>query len=122
MKLTNETAALDHIIPISKGGHPTDARNGQFVHEVVNKMKGTLELEELLFWVQKIGSTISEWGLSPTAPETVADLACDECGNDSIEDDCGKVLIGANSIGVYTGEKILCVSCRQKANGKWKWA
>jgi hypothetical protein len=50
VELAPETAALDHVIPVSKGGHPTDARNGGFMHAVVNKMKGSMDLDEFMQW------------------------------------------------------------------------
>jgi hypothetical protein len=54
LELTPETAALDHIIPVSKGGHPTDARNGGFIHDAVNKMKGSMDLDEFMAWCRRI--------------------------------------------------------------------
>lgn len=54
VNLTPETAALDHIIPVSKGGHPTDARNGGFLHSVVNKMKGSMDLDEFMQWCGRV--------------------------------------------------------------------
>lgn len=54
VNLTPETAELDHIIPISKGGHPIDARNVGFLDTVVNKMKGSMELSEFIQWCKMI--------------------------------------------------------------------
>ena len=52
--LTPETASLDHIIPVANGGHPTDARNGHFVHRAINQMKGIMSVEELIGWAKAI--------------------------------------------------------------------
>lgn len=57
--MTPDTAALDHVIPVSQGGHPTDARNGGFLHEVVNKMKGSMELAEFVDWCRKVTAPAS---------------------------------------------------------------
>lgn len=53
-QLTPDTTSLDHIIPVSRDGHPTDARNGQFLHREVNRMKGTLEMGEFIEWCRLI--------------------------------------------------------------------
>ena len=57
VKLTPETAELDHVIPISQGGHPTDARNGGFLHSIVNRMKGVLTLDEFMHWCKAVSSS-----------------------------------------------------------------
>ena len=46
-KLTPETASLDHIIPLSRGGQH-DIRNLQVLEHQVNTAKGTLTMEEFL--------------------------------------------------------------------------
>lgn len=48
--LTPETAVLDHIVPISKGGGALDENNWQIVHMEVNRIKGVLTMDELLEW------------------------------------------------------------------------
>ena len=35
------SASVDHIIPISKGGHPSDPQNLQLTHLICNQMKST---------------------------------------------------------------------------------
>lgn len=46
-ELTPHTAALDHRMPVSRGGEHTIA-NAQVLHEVVNRAKGTLTNEEFI--------------------------------------------------------------------------
>lgn len=48
LPLTEETMQLDHIIPTSRDGHPTDARNGAWTHSALNKMKGTMSTEDFI--------------------------------------------------------------------------
>lgn len=54
LELTPDTSTLDHIIPVSKGGHPTDARNGGFLHATVNKMKGSMSVDEFVEWCTRV--------------------------------------------------------------------
>lgn len=35
------SATIDHIIPIAKGGHPSDMSNLQLAHRACNRQKGT---------------------------------------------------------------------------------
>ena len=35
------SASIDHIIPIAKGGHPSDLSNLQLAHRACNREKGT---------------------------------------------------------------------------------
>lgn len=35
------SASVDHIIPIAKGGHPSDLSNLQLAHRACNRAKGT---------------------------------------------------------------------------------
>jgi 5-methylcytosine-specific restriction endonuclease McrA len=35
------SATIDHIIPIAKGGHPSDMSNLQLAHRACNRLKGT---------------------------------------------------------------------------------
>ncbi len=35
------SASIDHIIPIAKGGHPSDLSNLQLAHRACNRQKGT---------------------------------------------------------------------------------
>lgn len=37
---------VDHIIPINKGGHPSDINNLQLAHRICNRMKSDKLLEE----------------------------------------------------------------------------
>lgn len=46
-QLTPATAALDHVLPISRGGKHM-IRNAQMLDKVVNKAKGTLTNEEFI--------------------------------------------------------------------------
>lgn len=46
-KLTPDAAALDHIVPISRGGEHC-ARNAQVLHDAVNRAKGTLTNEDFI--------------------------------------------------------------------------
>ena len=54
IKLTPETASLDHVVPVSEefNGHTMD--NVVWVHTCVNIMKGTLSLEEFIQWCKQI--------------------------------------------------------------------
>ncbi|MCC7409317.1 MAG: hypothetical protein IT442_14725, partial [Phycisphaeraceae bacterium] len=45
--LTPETAALDHIIPVSRGGEHRIS-NAQVLTKIVNRAKGTLTNEEFI--------------------------------------------------------------------------
>jgi 5-methylcytosine-specific restriction endonuclease McrA len=53
--LTTETIAVDHIIPLSKGGK-NDYENIQIVHATVNRMKGTLSQDEFITWCKRIAA------------------------------------------------------------------
>lgn len=46
--LTPETASLDHITPVSRGGELKAIANVQIVHTVINRMKGTMTNEEFI--------------------------------------------------------------------------
>lgn len=35
------SASIDHIIPVAKGGHPSDLANLQLAHRACNRAKGT---------------------------------------------------------------------------------
>jgi 5-methylcytosine-specific restriction endonuclease McrA len=56
MKITPETARIDHKIPVSAGGGD-EIENLQWVHQEVNRMKGTLDNEEFLDICRKV----SQW-------------------------------------------------------------
>ena len=45
--LTPESVALDHIVPVSRGGHH-HIENAQILHKVVNRAKGTLTNEDFV--------------------------------------------------------------------------
>lgn len=40
------SATVDHIIPIAKGGHPSDIENLQATHLICNQLKGTKTVVE----------------------------------------------------------------------------
>ena len=40
------SASVDHIIPIAKGGHPSDINNLQLTHRACNRAKGTKIITE----------------------------------------------------------------------------
>ena len=42
------SATIDHIIPVSKGGHPTDISNLQLAHRCCNRAKSDKLLEAFL--------------------------------------------------------------------------
>lgn len=51
--ITPDTVALDHIVPIAKGG-ADDMTNVQLVHTTVNTMKGSLDQDEFIRWCRLI--------------------------------------------------------------------
>lgn len=51
--LTPETAALDHILPLSRGGEDR-IENAQVLHKIVNRAKGTLTNEEFIDLCRKV--------------------------------------------------------------------
>lgn len=53
IELTPDTAALDHIIPVSKGGQHS-VGNVAWVHEEINRMKGPLSVDEFLALCSKV--------------------------------------------------------------------
>jgi hypothetical protein len=53
IELTPETAALDHIVPVSKGGQHC-VGNVAWVHEEINRMKGPLSVEEFVAMCLKV--------------------------------------------------------------------
>ena len=53
--LTPEVAGLDHIIPLSAGGSNT-MDNVQVLHREVNRMKGSLSMDEFLDWCRLIAN------------------------------------------------------------------
>ena len=56
--LTPDTAALDHVVPYSKGGkHRRD--NVQWLHEDVNRMKGQMGSREFKEWCRRIAGWTS---------------------------------------------------------------
>ncbi len=42
------SATVDHIVPVSKGGHPTDISNLQLAHRCCNRAKSDKLMEEIL--------------------------------------------------------------------------
>jgi len=53
LELTPDTAALDHIIPVAKGGEHV-AENVAWVHEEINRMKGQLSVDEFVSLCRKV--------------------------------------------------------------------
>ena len=53
INLNENTYHFDHILPSSRGGDNT-LENLGITHEIVNKMKGDLTPNELIFWCEKI--------------------------------------------------------------------
>jgi 5-methylcytosine-specific restriction endonuclease McrA len=53
MKLTPKIARLDHKVPVSKGGDDS-VDNLQWVHEEINRMKGTMDNLEFLELCKRI--------------------------------------------------------------------
>jgi hypothetical protein len=53
IELTPDTASLDHIIPVSKGGEHC-VGNVAWVHEEINRMKGQLSVEEFIALCLKV--------------------------------------------------------------------
>lgn len=41
------SATVDHIVPIAKGGHPSDPQNLQIAHLICNQIKGSKTVIEL---------------------------------------------------------------------------
>ena len=58
--IPGETASLDHIIPLSRGGTNTK-KNLQFVHLSVNTFKSNMMDEELKDVINQIGPALVEW-------------------------------------------------------------
>jgi len=53
IELTPNTASLDHVIPVSKGGeHVVD--NVAWVHCEINRMKGQLSVEEFVLLCKRV--------------------------------------------------------------------
>jgi 5-methylcytosine-specific restriction endonuclease McrA len=57
--LSPESASLDHIVPLSKGGKHTLC-NLQIVHPVVNGLKGQMSQDEFMQWIDLIASNRKE--------------------------------------------------------------
>lgn len=53
IKLTPETATVDHIVSVKKGGK-NSIDNVQIVHQEANRMKGSLSMDELYTWCEMI--------------------------------------------------------------------
>jgi 5-methylcytosine-specific restriction endonuclease McrA len=53
VELTPETAALDHITPVSKGGEHV-IENVMWVHHEINRMKGVLPIDEFVALCRKV--------------------------------------------------------------------
>ena len=57
-KLNPDMFSLDHIVPLARGGSH-DASNIQFVHPVINAMKGTLSVQEFVGWCKLVAENLS---------------------------------------------------------------
>lgn len=53
------SASVDHIIPISKGGHPSDLENLQLTHLICNQVKGSRLVQENNKDIQKESEVVS---------------------------------------------------------------
>lgn len=53
IELTPNTASLDHVIPVSKGGEHV-VSNVVWVHSEINRMKGQLPVEEFVSLCSKV--------------------------------------------------------------------
>lgn len=74
--LTPETAALDHIVPVARGGQHT-AENVWVVDAQVNAAKGTLTMEEFLAVCRDVAngpaaSNPSRWQMAASQRHTPA--------------------------------------------------
>lgn len=56
--LTPDTASLDHTIPLSLGG-THDMSNVDVVHKTINKMKGSMPLDEFVKWCKSVASWVN---------------------------------------------------------------
>lgn len=53
VELSTENSTLDHMIPMSRGGlHSIE--NVEWIHAVLNRMKGEMTKEEFVFWCTKV--------------------------------------------------------------------
>ena len=67
-RLEPETAALDHVIPVSRGGeHRID--NTQVLHRTVNRAKGTLTNPE---FIALCGEVVRHVGVPPECDSPIA--------------------------------------------------
>ncbi len=57
--LAPETASLDHMVPVSRGGSH-DLSNIRIVHREVNVAKGTMRLEDFVAMCRDVASYFSE--------------------------------------------------------------
>lgn len=64
-ELTPETAALDHIVPVSRGGEHC-IENAQVLHKEVNRAKGTLTNEEFIALCREVVAHVSQPGSTQT--------------------------------------------------------
>lgn len=56
--LTPDIAALDHCIPVSRGGSILDAENLQVIHSDVNAAKGTMTNSEFIALCREVVSFV----------------------------------------------------------------
>jgi hypothetical protein len=66
--IPGDTATLDHIIPVSRGGQGTK-NNLRFVHSGVNAFKKTLSEEDFASLILNIGPSLLEWSRNYFNPE-----------------------------------------------------
>ena len=53
------SATVDHIIPIARGGHPSDPQNLQAAHLICNQVKGSRLVQENNKDIQKESEVVS---------------------------------------------------------------
>lgn len=58
MKVTPDTARIDHKIPVSSGGGD-EIENLQWVHQEINRMKGSLDNDEFIDLCRKVAQWAS---------------------------------------------------------------
>ena len=57
------SATVDHIIPVNKGGHPSDLRNLQLAHFWCNRQKSDKEVKVIFVSDEEITMTDLPWSI-----------------------------------------------------------
>lgn len=65
VELTPENAALDHILPVAKGGEHK-IENLQWVHKEVNRMKGAMDQDTFVEMCRLVVNTATPPGFEPS--------------------------------------------------------